>query len=303
LSADPSLSAACIGRLSRATGIAAERIRSEPPARPSPLRDSVVWLTENFRFAPDSGIGRLAAHINAGEAQAVIGLLRSGADLSLEWIEDAQPRLTAASLQRVVDGFSRYTGAAHADLGDRPALFEALARFRVLCAEREGARGVVEVNRVVAQAFRKALDHPLDPGARSEWYPGRPVMVLRNDYVLRLFNGDVGIVAPDGSNTLLVYFPDAGGGFRAVPPLRLPEHETAFATTVHKAQGSESEQVLLMLPAEPGRVLTRELLYTAITRARSAVTLVAGSEVLETAIASPTRRYSGLLAQLRRVDA
>jgi exodeoxyribonuclease V alpha subunit len=126
-------------------------------------------------------------------------------------------------------------------------------------------------------------------------------MVLRNDYVLKLFNGDVGIVAPDATNALVVHFPD-GAGFRPVPPARLPEHGTAFAMTVHKAQGSEFEHVLLMLPARASRVLTRELLYTGLTRARSRATIVAGAAELETAIASPTRRYSGLLARLRQVE-
>ena len=123
-------------------------------------------------------------------------------------------------------------------------------------------------------------------------------MVLRNDYVLKLFNGDVGIVLPDESDALMVFFPDRDGRFRAVAPLRLPEHETAFATTVHKAQGSEFDEILLMLPANPTRVVTRELLYTAVTRARFGVTIVGGSAVLEKAIVSPTRRYSGLVARL-----
>ena len=123
-------------------------------------------------------------------------------------------------------------------------------------------------------------------------------MVLRNDYVLKLFNGDVGIVLPDGADALMVFFPDSDGRFRAVAPLRLPEHETAFATTVHKAQGSEFDEVLLMLPATPTRVVTRELLYTAVTRARSGATIVGGAAVLEKAIVSPTRRYSGLVARL-----
>jgi exodeoxyribonuclease V alpha subunit len=193
---------------------------------------------------------------------------------------------------------TNYIDVARADLDDKAALFNALGRFRVLCAEREGLRGVVEINKVVGQQFRKALDHPLDSGSHSEWYPGRPVMVLSNDYVLKLFNGDVGIVLPDASDTPMVHFPDSDGGFRAVAPLRLPEHETAFATTVHKAQGSEFDHVLLMMPAKPSRVVTRELLYTAVTRSRSGVAIVGGPDVVEKAIVSPTRRYSGLVAWL-----
>jgi exodeoxyribonuclease V alpha subunit len=299
LSADPTLSNACVERLAAVTGIPAARIVTATPVKPTRLDDSVVWLTENFRFANDSGIGRLAAHVNAGAAGAAIDFLRSRADAALEWIEDAHPAPQAASLQRIIDEMKTYIDAARADLGNKAALFEALGRFRVLCAEREGPRGVVAINQFVGQHFRKALDHPLDPGGRSEWYPGRPVMVLANDYVLKLFNGDIGIVLPDGSETLMVYFPDSDGGFRPVAPLRLPEHETAFATTVHKAQGSEFDKVLLMLPAKSSRVVTRELLYTAVTRSRSGVAIVGGAEMVEKAIVSPTRRYSGLAARLQ----
>ena len=180
-------------------------------------------------------------------------------------------------------------------------LIEAFGRFRVLCAERDGPRGVDGINRVVSRHFRQSLDHPLDAGVHSEWYPGRPVMVLRNDYMLKLFNGDTGLALPDESGTLMVYFPDSAGGFKAVSPVRLPAHETAFATTVHKAQGSEFRQVLLMLPAKPTRVVTRELLYTAVTRAREGVTIVCGDDVLQKAITSPTRRYSGLIDRMTEV--
>jgi exodeoxyribonuclease V alpha subunit len=127
-------------------------------------------------------------------------------------------------------------------------------------------------------------------------------MVLRNDPVLRLFNGDIGIVLPDTSGVMQVYFPDEAGGFRAIAPVRLPEHETAFAMTVHKSQGSEFEALVLVLPAEKSRVLTRELLYTAITRAREKLTLVANAPVLVSAVETPTKRVSGLLAQLRRAE-
>ena len=299
LCADPTLSPACVARLSAVTGISAARIVCAPPARPTPLHDSVVWLTENFRFAKDSGIGRLAARVNAGDADAALDCLRPGADPALEWIDDAHPAPEAASLQRIVAGMAGYVQAARAGVGDKAALFAALGRFRVLCAEREGPRGVVGINRFVGRHFRDALDHPLDPGARSEWYPGRPVMVLRNDYVQKLFNGDLGICLPDAADALMVFFPDRDGGYRSVTPLRLPEHETAFATTVHKAQGSEFDRVLLLLPAAPNRGTTRELLYTAVTRSRSGVTLVGGAEVLRNAIASPTRRHSGLADRLR----
>jgi len=303
LSADPSLDVACVARLAALTGIAAERIRPAAPATPSSLHDSVVWFRENFRFAADSGIGRLATYVNAGDGEGAIAWLRSGVDPAVRWIEDTNATLAGNSLQRVLEGGAAYLAAARAGLHDKAALFDAFGRFRVLCAERDGPRGIDGINRVVSQHFRAALDHPLDPGLRSEWYPGRPVMVLRNDYVLKLFNGDTGLALPDESGTLMVWFPDSAGGFRAVAPVRLPAHETAFATTVHKAQGSEFRDVLVLLPAKPSRVVTRELLYTAVTRARDGATLVCGAEVLDKAIASPTQRHSGLIERLREAAA
>jgi exodeoxyribonuclease V alpha subunit len=120
-------------------------------------------------------------------------------------------------------------------------------------------------------------------------------MILRNDYVLKLYNGDVGIALPGDDDRLAVFFPDAGGGFRALVPARLPEHDMAFATTVHKAQGSEFDEVLLMLPAQPSRVVARELLYTGITRARERVVLAGDARVLAAGIVSRTARHSGLL--------
>jgi exodeoxyribonuclease V alpha subunit len=124
-------------------------------------------------------------------------------------------------------------------------------------------------------------------------------MVLRNDPLLKLFNGDIGITLLAADGVPMVHFADAAGGFRALPALRLPPHETAFAMTVHKAQGSEFDEVLVLLPAQRSRMLTRELLYTALTRARQRVLLSADAAVLAAAVASRTRRQSGLLARLR----
>ena len=125
-------------------------------------------------------------------------------------------------------------------------------------------------------------------------------MVLRNDPVLRLFNGDIGITLPDraAEGALRVFFPAPHGAWRVLAPARLPEHQTAYAMTVHKAQGSEFDHALLLLPDQGGRVLTRELLYTAVTRVRQRLTLCGPAAVLAQAIAQPTWRQSGLQARL-----
>ena len=171
----------------------------------------------------------------------------------------------------------------------------------MLCAVRNGPFGVDRLNRLVESALR-------DQGliqAGERWYAGRPIMITRNDYTLNLFNGDVGLILPD---------PDSGRGLRAffvspetdspsgrrgprlkaILPSRLPTHETVYAMTVHKSQGSEFQQVDLLLPDEPSPVVTRELLYTGITRARNRVRLWGKEAVLLRTIATRVERASGL---------
>ena len=302
LSADPTLSNACRRDLADLCNLHAELIAPPDPARPSALRDAAVWFTQNFRFAADSCIGQLASDINGARAQDALTCLRAGEDESVRWLDDGGTVPGQAALQRLLDGYEHYLDTVRRDPTNLTAITEAFSSFRVLCAVREGPRGVIAINERVTHQARQKLGpllsaHGID--TRSAWYPGRPVMVLRNDYVLKLFNGDIGITLPDAAGELMVFFPDAGSGFRAVAPVRLPVHQTAFAMTVHKSQGSEFDEVLVLLPEQRSRVVTRELLYTAVTRARQRVTLCSGAEVLAAAIESPTRRHSGLLARLR----
>jgi exodeoxyribonuclease V alpha subunit len=299
--ADPTLTMPMRERLAALTGTATERIVPAPPIATTPLRDSVVWFSDNFRFASDSGIGRLATEINAGDAERTIAWLRLRNDSSVTWFEDEARNPQSTTMARAVDGYGAYLSTVRSRPRDLAAIFDAFARFRVLCAEREGPRGVAGMNEALGRSFREALDHPLDPGLRSPWYPGRPLMVLRNDYVLQLYNGDIGIVLTDDDERLTVFFPERdAAGFRAVAPARLPEHDTAFATTVHKAQGSEFEEMLLMLPARTSRVVTRELLYTAVTRARTRVAIAGSAEAVANGISNRMRRHSGLVARLAR---
>jgi len=318
LSVDPTLTAGCVRDLAAMTGTPAAAIAPPPPARPSALQDCAVWFTQTYRFSVDSGVGRLAHDVNAGRARAAADWLREGGDPDVRWLDASDPAgghaaSDAAALAEMDAGYAAWREALVADPRDVAAVTEAFGRFRVLCALRDGPRGVTALNAAMTRRFRAALAPTGLPGTgaalegpgASPWFAGRPVLVLANDYVLRLFNGDIGIALPDARGDLLVHFPDAGapGGFRAIAPVRLPRHETAFAMTVHKSQGSEFDAVLVMLPQQRSRVLTRELLYTAITRARRGVALVADAPVLEQAIATPTVRHSGLLARLTEEEA
>lgn len=265
----------------------------------SPLAASVVWFTESYRFAADSGIGRLAADINAGEPDRALEWMKQGADESVHWIDDAGAELMPDTRKRILEGYAPYLAALRAGVDDKAAVFRAFERFRLLCAVRDTPRGVREMNRMLERHARAQLDHPLDPGGRSPWYPGRPVMVMRNDYVLRLFNGDIGICLPGEDGKLAVWFPGEAATFRALAPNRLPEHEDAWATTVHKAQGSEFDSLMCVLSEKAGPVMVRELLYTAVTRARSRVTLVGGEEVFRAACLKQTERHAGLIDRMR----
>ncbi len=148
----------------------------------------------------------------------------------------------------------------------------------------------------MAAQVRRTARVPLAVGA--SWFAGRPVMVTRNDYALGLFNGDIGIALPGAGGALRVYFRSGDGNLRAVSPAALPPHDTAFALTVHKSQGSEFEHAALVLPSTFSRVLSRELVYTAITRARQRVEVIGSRAVLSQAVATPTQRDSGLAARI-----
>ena len=311
LSADPGLGNACRHDLAEWCGLSLAQIAPPPASQPSALQDTAVWFNQNFRFAANSGIGRLAADINHARADEAIAGLREGQDTSVRWLDDSGTAPGEATLQHLALGYAPYLEAVRRDPTDHAAITRAFDAFRVLCALRDGPRGVLALNELMTRRSREHLG--LAPvGHRdgaSAWYPGRPVMVLRNDALLQLFNGDIGIALPAASGVggpsggsadeLLVWFPEAGGGFRAVAPARLPAHQTAYAMTVHKAQGSEFNDVLVLLPGQRSRVVTRELLYTAVTRARQRVVIASSAEVLKAAIASSTVRHGGLLSRLR----
>ncbi|KWH34975.1 AAA family ATPase [Burkholderia stagnalis] len=267
---------------------------------PAPLADCVVWLERNYRFGLDSPIGRLSLAIRRGAVQDALDALPANDAAAASFHEDAGDMLATSTIERLAQRFSAYLdalrGALAAPAPDPLPLFDALNRFRILCATRGGSRGAEHVNALVAAHVRRAAHVPLAVGAH--WFTGRPVMVTRNDYALGLFNGDIGIALPDAQGALRVWFRRADGTARAVSPAALPPHETAFALTVHKSQGSEFDEAALVLPATFRRVLTRELVYTAVTRARTRVQVIGGRRVLAQAIATRTQRDSGLSARI-----
>jgi exodeoxyribonuclease V alpha subunit len=255
-----------------------------------PLRGCIVKLEKNYRFGKDNGILELSQAINAGDAQRTIALLKGSAAYAGEGISSAglpSPRQLKEQLrERVIKAFGEILGSP-----DPVAGLHALTRFRILCVLRHGPYGVETVNRLVEEILIEARLIP----AHQRWYPGRPVIVTRNDYHLKRFNGDVGVILPDqASGELRVWFPGADNTMQAVSPLRLPEHETVFAMTVHKSQGSEFDEVLLIIPERDVPVLTRELIYTGVTRASRRVEIWFDDSALRNAVSRHVERASGL---------
>jgi exodeoxyribonuclease V alpha subunit len=175
--------------------------------------------------------------------------------------------------------------------------FELLSGFRVLCGLRQGPFGSANLNRLIERAL--ASRGLISPDGLH--YHGRPVLINVNDYAVRLFNGDIGLILRDpAEGDLKGFFPGDDGSVRKIALSRLPGHETAFAMTVHKSQGSEFSSVLLVLPPRDSRVLTRELVYTGVTRARERLCLCMTPEVMAVAVARRTERASGLSDLLGR---
>jgi len=258
-----------------------------------PLSACVTTLRKNYRFRADSGIGRLAQAVVAGNVDGAIELLKDG--------RDGETGLLPLEDEAAFDEFARecatewneHMAALEAD-PERASPFPAR---RVLCSHRRGPFGTDRFNRLVERRLTEL-------GRKTEhddFYVGRPIIVSRNDRQTNLSNGDTGVVLPTDSGRTRVWFPDLDrdGERYLVSPSRLPQHESFFALTVHRAQGSEYEEVVFVPGAAESRVNARELFYTAVTRARERVTVLANEKAVRAAVMRTTSRATGLLDRLR----
>jgi len=249
------------------------------------LADCIVQLEKNYRFASGSGILELSRAVNRGDADAALKVLSHTPGVSAVTLPAASG-LKAGLRTTVTEQFAETVSTREPQVA-----LTALNRFRILTALRHGPFGVENLNRIVEEILREAgLIARVGP-----WYPGRPVLVTENDYSLRLFNGDVGIILPEpASGALKAFFRGADGQVRSFLPARLPRHEAVFAMTVHKSQGSEFGRILMVLPDRENPVLTRELVYTGVTRASESVELWMNEPVFRAAVARRVERASGL---------
>lgn len=277
--------------LSRVTGHLVPA--AEPPRTTvsgSPIGDGVVVLRRVHRFG--GSIGRLAEAIQRGDSDAVLALLAAG-EPDVRWIPtDVASEATATGLdvlrtESVASG-RRLVEAARA--GRAADAIEALGAFRLLCAHRRGPEGV---NTWMAIVERWLASEVEGIGGDGTWYAGRPLLVTENDYSLRLFNGDTGVVVAVANDRVVAAF-ERGGEVVEVSPTRLAAVETVYAMTVHKAQGSQFATVAVLLPAPDSPILTRELLYTAVTRAQTKLFVVGTEDSVRAAVERPIARASGL---------
>lgn len=242
--------------------------------------DYLSTLYNSRRFGPNSGIGQLARQVIDGQSDASLATLK-GEHEDVQWLGND-------NLYAQIDAWTRtwYQPIAQADT--LTEAFDRLFQFRLLCPTRVGPRGV--------EALNERIERQLNPN-REPAYRGQPIMVTENHYGVGLYNGDIGLLWPDDNGQLLAWFPE-GDSHRPIAPGRLPKHETVYAMTIHKTQGSEFERVAMVLPETPSAMLTRELIYTGLTRAKQALVVFGGEGVWLEGVRMRVERHSGLKERL-----
>jgi exodeoxyribonuclease V alpha subunit len=258
----------------------------------SPLRNAVVTLGKNYRFSEQSGIHHLCGAVRQGDTNQAMRILREQSYPDLVSSEFHEPREFAAKFSKaVLAGFTAFAAEK-----EPAAALGQLKTFRVLAALRRGPFGVEGLNRKIENILQESDLITKDATAS---YAGKPILITQNDYHLQLYNGDIGILLPDlqareNPKHLWAWFIGKENTLRRFAPARLPQNEAAYAMTVHKSQGSEFDRVLFILPDGDGPVLTRELIYTGLTRARSQVELWWNEAVFAKAVSRRAERNSGL---------
>ena len=275
------------GRLEAATGRAVAGA-VEPPTGAG-VADGIVVLDRVHRYRLGGGIARVAEAIRRGDADAVLAAL-AGAGDGVTWIgvdvEAAGADDALAEVRERATAAGRAVAAA-ARAGDGASALAALGAFRVLCAHRRGPQGVATWTARVEGWLAGEV------AADARWYVGRPLLVTENDYELRLYNGDTGVIVQAAADRVAAAF-ERRGEVLGFSPSRLGAVETVYAMTIHKSQGSQFETAAVLLPAPESRILSRELLYTAATRARRELILAGTEAAIRAAVERPVARASGL---------
>ncbi len=275
---------------------AVQGVRRRGPDSPAgALQDALFRLTKSYRFREDAGIGSFARAVNGGDEAGAVRILENDTSGELQWTGADGTEGTSFPADAVGRWLRPYfESILHG--GTEEECLRRFGLFRLLTPLREGPGSVDDLNDRVEQ-WLKREGLIADTGG---WYPGKPVMITANNHTLGLYNGDVGVTMPDAGGNLRIVFAGTAGAFRAYAPSRIPAHDRAYATTVHKSQGSEFDEVLLLLPASESPVVTRNLLYTAVTRARHRCIVQGSEDAVRAGTRSCPQKLSGLARALER---
>jgi exodeoxyribonuclease V alpha subunit len=262
---------------------------------PAPVH-GVVQLTHTWRF--DGAIDALARAIRAADADAAIEVLRSGAsDVQFSEVDlESTPTEASAQALAVMSAQVREAGVAMleaARAGDDAGALAALDQHRLLCAHQRGPYGVLRWSLEVERWLSESIPGYAEDG---EWYVGRPLLITANDYEMSLYNGDTGVIVQTRDGVRAAFA--RGAEAKLYPPVRLDAIQTVHAMTVHRAQGSQFDTVSFVVPPPESPLLTRELLYTAVTRARRQVVIIGSEDAIRRAVLRPANRASGLRHRL-----
>ena len=256
----------------------------------SPIIDCMVQLERSRRFEGAPSIGKLASAVNSNKAKEALELLRDESDISMF------PDKNMNDLEIELSSWN-YLNLSF-DKKNMDKLFQFWERFQILCAHRRGLKSTEIINRLIDSKIAHKSKQT-QTNYPDEWYPGRPIIITRNDYELDLYNGDIGITVknPGSSEALQVGFPSRGESektYRYISTAQLSSYRSAWALTVHKSQGSEFNKVLLMLPDQSSPILTRELIYTALTRSKKTFSVWGKKSILGEAISRNIQRTGAL---------
>lgn len=271
-------------RLNELEKIIGESLSDEFQPLNAPL-NNVTLLTKSYRFSEKSGIGQLSSAINQQDALAFEPIIEKfpnelkfvNSKIEKKWLHEIDALLK--NYHQLCQTETRIT-----------ELFKALHQMRILCATNVSDFGTKAINEYISTQIFKSLDNHM-------LYHGQAIMILQNDYVNNVFNGDIGIIFKE-NNKVIAYFESDNESPRSIPVQLLPQYETAFAMTIHKSQGSEFDNVIIVLPDFSSQILTTELLYTGITRAKKTLTVIAEPEIIKNTIKKKTDRFSGISHQL-----
>jgi exodeoxyribonuclease V alpha subunit len=252
------------------------------------IRDSIILLERNYRF---KGIlSEMSSAVNNGDSDRLLEILNNSQGNEIIWIDpESEKDYRNRIKEYIIRMYSSYINEK-----DTRKAYNLFNSFRVLCALRRGPFGVETVNKWIENILKeKALINPY-----RQFYINRPVMITRNDYTTGLFNGDIGILRKAQDNNIYIYFKNTEGCLKKFSPYKIKDVDTVYSMTVHKSQGSEFNNVMLILPDTPNPVVTRELIYTGITRTKSQIFIIAKKSVLLDCISKTIQRTSGIYKSL-----